>query len=389
MLLLPRINRVTDFISKQHKGTYVALSLLIATGIALQQYSNHSYNNFIIFTSSFNHLLAGQNLYSFYPSEYSDLFLYNPTFTILFAPFHFLPVWLGIIIWTIVNMLVFGFAISKLPFSSQEKAAITLLCLPDLINSLQHMQVNTISIAFIILTYVYLKEGKPFIAALLTVVVLFIKVYPAACGLFFLFFPNKLKYLAGVFVFSLVMFALPLLVVSFTELMHQYQNWFGSLQRDRTITEDLKSVSLISINYRLLSNPIDPGLIQLTGLSATLLPLAQIKKLKDSRWQVNYIAAICLLIIIFNHAAEPATYLLAVAGIAIWYFNNETTQLNNLLLMVAIVFTILTVTDLIPSYVKQNFILPYSIRAVPCAFIWIKLIFDLFKQPLKTPSYAK
>ncbi|MCW3106520.1 MAG: hypothetical protein JWQ09_1026, partial [Segetibacter sp.] len=316
MLVLPRINRVTGFISKQNKGAYVILSLLIATGIALQQYTNHSYNNYIIFTSSFNHLLAGQNLYSFYPSEYYDLFLYNPTFTILFAPFHFLPVWLGMITWTIINMLVFGFAINKLPFSNQVKAAITLLCLPDLINSLQHMQVNTISISFIILTYVSLKEGRPFIAAFLTVFVLFIKVYPAACGLFFLFFPGKLKYLTGVFVFGLLMFALPLLVVSPHELMQQYQNWFGSLQRDRTITEDLKSMSLISINYRLLSNPVNPALIQLAGLLATLLPLTQIKKLKDSRWQVNYIAAICLFIIVFNHAAEPATYLIAVAGIA-------------------------------------------------------------------------
>ncbi|MCW3111029.1 MAG: hypothetical protein JWQ09_5535, partial [Segetibacter sp.] len=113
----------------------------------------------------------------------------------------------------------------------------------------------------------------------------------------------------------------------------------------------------------------------------------QIKKLKDSRWQVNYIAAICLFIIVFNHAAEPATYLIAVAGIAIWYFNNEASLLNNLLLILAIVFTILTVTDIIPSYIKQNFILPYSIRAVPCALVWMKVIFDLFK-PLKTPSYA-
>jgi hypothetical protein len=289
------------------------------------------------------------------------------------------------VLWLSINLLGFTFAISKLPFNTEIKASIFLLCLPDCINSMQHMQINTLSIAFIILTLFFLKEGKVYLAGILTALLLFVKVYPAACGLFFLFFDNKVKYISSVIFFSIVIFALPLLFVSPAQLFQQYQNWFTSLQNDRSGEELRTCLSLISINYTWFRHPLNPLFIQLTGLLLLLAPLVRLNMYKNVQWQLNYLAAVSIFIIIFNHAAESATYIIAVTGVAIWYYNNTKSTTNNILLLIVIVGTIAAATDLFPSVIKKQFIQPYSIRAVPCVLVWIKLIVDLFK-PSKVRS---
>ena len=52
---------------------------------------NSHINNFIIFKTSFYHLIAHCNLYMKYPGEYFDIYLYGPVFAIFIAPFSFLP----------------------------------------------------------------------------------------------------------------------------------------------------------------------------------------------------------------------------------------------------------------------------------------------------------
>ena len=377
---------LSRFIADKKSWFYVVFCIALSTIISVQQYSNNRYNNFTIFRSSFGHLLHNRNLYSFYPREYEDVFLYNPSFAVFFAPFNALSVLPAMIVWLTIAVLSFVFAISKLPFSKQVLAGIFLLCLPDCINSMQYFQSNTISIAFIILTWAYLKEEKPYIAGLLTAFLFFIKIYPAACGLFFLFFPHKFKYVIGVLFFSGLFLLLPLLYISPQQLIQQYQNWYLSLQNDSAIDELGSCLSLISLNFQWLRHPVNVLVIQITGLLITLFPLTKHKMFEYGQWQLNYLCAIALFIIIFNHAAESATYVIAVAGVAIWYFNNRVSTLNNILLIFVIIGTILIITDIVPAHVKK-ISHAYSVRVIPCTLVWMKIISDLLK-PATNQRYA-
>lgn len=375
-ILAPKFLYKTAFM--QRRQVYLYIGLAIAAVIAWQQYTLHHYNNFIIFRTAFSHLTDNKNLYLFYPNEYDDLFLYNPTFAILFSPFSLMPVWLAMLTWTMGNMFLYLYAINRLPLHTPAKLFVLALCLPDCINSLQHQQVNSLNLSLMLLAFVMLRSRQTMLAALFTALVLFIKVYPAAIGLCFLFFPNKIKYLGWCTVWCIFLVALPLLVVPLHGLANQYQNWFASLQADRTVEENATSLSLISINYQWLKNPVNPLIIQLTGLGVTLLPLALKRSLfGNTRWQLTYLAGILLFIIVFNHAAESATYLLAVAGVGLWYVVNTRSRLNLLLLMLVVVLTVLSITDLVPAVIKKEFIQPYSIRAVPCVLVWLKIMYDL------------
>ena len=53
----------------------------------------HKHNNYLIFSQSFFHFINGTPLYTTYPDEYYDIFLYGPPFTIFVAHSRHYPHW--------------------------------------------------------------------------------------------------------------------------------------------------------------------------------------------------------------------------------------------------------------------------------------------------------
>src|ERR1051325_10117982 len=72
------------------------------------------YGNYLIFKNSFYNLTHGRDLYALYPEWNLDLFKYSPTFSVLFAPFSFIPDYAGVVIWNLMNSMVLFFAIKSL-----------------------------------------------------------------------------------------------------------------------------------------------------------------------------------------------------------------------------------------------------------------------------------
>jgi hypothetical protein len=81
--------------------------------------------------------------------------------------------------------------------------------------------------------------------------------------------------------------------------------------------------------------------------------------------------------VIFNHMAESPTFIIAVAGVAIWFYSQKPTTLNIALLILAVVFTCLSPTDIFSTYVRKEIFQPYVVKAVPCILIWLKISYDL------------
>src|SRR5262245_2862431 len=104
--ILPRVRRHDD---ARETGLEVKLSrqaaLLVvwvaAVLVVSAQVTVYRHANFEIFRPSWHNLLAGKNLYASYPPL--DVFIYTPTFAVLFAPFALLPLWLGILLWNAAN----------------------------------------------------------------------------------------------------------------------------------------------------------------------------------------------------------------------------------------------------------------------------------------------
>ncbi len=66
-----------------------------------------------------------------------------------------------------------------------------------------------------------------------------------------------------------------------------------------------------------------------------------------------------------------------MAGVALWFISSEKNWINIGLFAFAFIFTTLATTDLCPSYFSKHFIKPYTLKAVPCIFVWFNIIYDM------------
>ncbi|WP_431211919.1 hypothetical protein ACQ86N_40065 [Puia sp. P3] len=80
--------------------------------------------------------------------------------------------------------------------------------------------------------------------------------------------------------------------------------------------------------------------------------------------------------VIFNHKAESPTFVIVTAGIGIWYFSQRRDRVNLILLIVSFFLISMSVSDLVPAPVRNDFVRPYSIKAVMGIVIWFKILYE-------------
>jgi hypothetical protein len=85
-------------------------------------------------------------------------------------------------------------------------------------------------------------------------------------------------------------------------------------------------------------------------------------------------------VILFNHMAESPTLVIAVTGIAVWYFSNPRNLFDKILLGLTVVLTSLSGTDLFPANIRHDVIYPYVVKVFPIILVYGKLMFELMRR---------
>jgi hypothetical protein len=355
------------------------LLFVIVIIVTLQALAQDQIANYIIFKTASQRLLHGENLYDYiqYKIIY-DKFFYTPQFALFFIPFTYIPINISIFLWLALGALLFYVALQNLPLNNSQKTLLFFIALIDLINSLQNLQTNALNTALMLFIFVCLSSNKPLWAALCVAICLSVKIYPAAVGLLFLFYPNKLKFLVGSALFTVALFAIPLLILPKEYYFSSLEHWVKAVSEDANDKFIANSPSLIGINYTWLSRPFNHFYIELAGLVLVFVPLIKlIKKQTDGNFILLYLSFIMLFVVIFNHAAESPTYVIAITGAAIWYVVSPKSLTNHILLAILFIACILLPTDIYPQWLRKEYFMPLKIRVVPCLLIWIKLFYEL------------
>jgi hypothetical protein len=363
-----------------------AVLLLVAFVVWAQAISLDEIANFIIFKTASDRLMQQQNLYDFIQYRYIwDKFFYTPAFAALFIPFALLPLKFSVLCWLLISVACYYFSLRMLPLDHRQKTIIFLIALLDLINSLQNLQTNALNAGFMLVIAACLYRQKSARAGLATSLCLCIKIYPAAAAILLFLCPKKFPFLLWCAFFSTFIFLLPLAVVPAGYYLESMQMWFKTLAADTDVMEIYKSPSLVGINYTWFPQTLNHFYLQIGGLILTLIPLLKAdKKNHDKHFLLLYLAFLMIFVVIFNHAAESPTYVIAVTGAAIWYAVSEKSTLNNVLLVLLFVACILTPTDLFPGWLRKEYLAPLKIRVIPCLLIWIKIFYQLLTR--KTES---
>jgi len=387
------IKNIFDFSKKPIFLTILWFLLPLIAVLLLLNGGDSEINNYLIFKNVFWHTIHEQNLYITYPDAYFDKNHYGPLFSILIAPFAVLPNFIGATSWAILNVWILFYAVHKLPITNWGKNIILLISLIETLTSIQNLQFNPMLCSWIILTYVFIKEGKLGLAAMLIVAGAFIKLY-GVVGLPFIFFTKDYKKLIGyLMLWAFLFFCLPMFISSPEFVMQSYLDWYHSLieknienvssnqsggMQDISVMGFVKRVS----GFYSISNfyfIIPAGFMM-------LLPLYRFSKLNLVKFQLTYLAQLLIGLVIYSTSAESPTYVIAVTGFGIWYvlFAPKPKKWMYILLLFVLILTVFSPTDFFPKFLRDQYVVKYSLKAVPCFLSWliisIQLIFAKFDQ---------
>ena len=302
------------------------------------------------------------------------------------APFAYLPDAAGLLLWNLLNTLILFYALWQLPLASDKAKLFAVgFILIELITSLQNSQSNGLMAGLIISAFVFLESKKPAWASLCIVLTVFIKLFGAAAFALFIFYPGKLKALAYSLCWMVLFALLPLLVVTPSQLNFLYHEWFNLLNHDQNVSYGLSVAGWLHSWFHL---HIPNSIMTACGAILLLLPLFKTSYYSDVKFRLLFLSSLLVWLVIFNHKAESPTFVIAMAGVAIWYFSQEKKIENTVLLVIAFVFTSLSQTDLFPREFREIFVAPYVLKAIPCILIWLKIVHNmLLYEGKKIPSH--
>jgi len=123
--------------------------------------------------------------------------------------------------------------------------------------------------------------------------------------------------------------ALPLLFVSPHQLTFLYESWARLLAVDQAAST---GVSVMSWLHNWFGFDPPANVVVGAGMMVMLVPLLRVRAYADPTFRALVLAALLIWIVIFNHKAEPNTFVIATAGVAVWFFARAPSRLRLTLL---------------------------------------------------------
>ena len=346
-------------------------------------------NNFLIYKQVFWHTLEQRHLYLSYPQEYADVNHYGPLFSILIAPFALMPVFVGCFFWCLLNVAVLFYAIKKLPVTILQQRWILLIGVFELITSIHSVQFNPMLCGMIILSFTALEKEDIALSTFFIVAGTLIKIYSVVGLLFFLFTPHKKKFILYSAMWFVLLFCLPMLISSPAFIIESYKNWVTVLVEkngqniESSMNAGMQDISVMGMIRRIFRAYQMPNLyVTLPAGILMLLPLLRFNFWQNQSYRLHYLAILLIGLVIFSSSAESPTYIIAVIGYLIWHVQqpNNNRLPYKVLMGLVLLLTIFSPTDLFPRFIREQYVLRYSLKALPCFIAWLAVVYTLFKS---------
>jgi hypothetical protein len=339
------------------------------------------YNNYIIFKNSSFHLLGQLNLYASYPSEQYDLFKYTPSFALFFGLFALLPNALGLFFWNLLNVAlpILGFS-QLLGLNKKIKPILLLLLIPEMLTSVLNSQSNGLILGLMLLALASIQRGNTLRAVVFICITGFIKLFGIALFAVFLLYPNQLKKaVIQAFVITLVLFGIPLIVTPFDTLLQQYVNYFDLLKNDGSIFVKYSVMAWLNTWFHFNLNK---NIVLIIGLIIQMIPLFFPSDFLK-RNSIVYGLSWMIWVVIFNHMAESATFIIAVGAImAFLSMRDKISSYHFLAFLLLFFLTELGPSDIYPRYMRIWIVDTAQLKVFPCIVFWIFTLFEMINIDL-------
>ena len=372
--------------------TLFGLWTLLAVVAGLTKMAPHRHNNFLIFRGVFWHTIQKLSLYDFYPTEYNDHNHYGPIFSLVIAPFAVVPDAIGLLGWLVVLALGMYYAVRRLPLEEGRQIFLYWFCAHELLTALQMQQFNIAIAAIIIGSFAAIEKGREVTAAFLIVLGTFVKLYGVVGLAFFFFVKRKPRFILALIGWSVVCFVAPMLISSPEYVIGQYVEWYERLaaKNGENTFSLMQNISLLGMIRKASgSASYSDLLVILPGLALFGLPYLRFGQYRHLAFRYAILSSVLLFVVLFSTGSESSTYIIPFAGIALWYATSpwKRSGWDVALLVFAFVLSSLSPSDLFPRSLREAYVLPYALKALPPTLIWLRLSYELLTRdyaPSKT-----
>ena len=372
--------------------TLFGLWTLLAVVAGLTKIAPHRHNNFLIFRGVFWHTIQKLSLYDFYPTEYNDHNHYGPIFSLVIAPFAVVPDAIGLLFWLVVLALGMYYAVRRLPLEEGRQIFLYWFCAHELLTALQMQQFNIAIAAIIIGSFAAIEKGREVTAAFLIVLGTFVKLYGVVGLAFFFFVKRKPRFILALIGWSVVCFVAPMLISSPEYVVGQYVEWYERLaaKNGENTFSLMQNISLLGMIRKASgSASYSDLLVILPGLALFGLPYLRFGQYRHLAFRYAILSSVLLFVVLFSTGSESSTYIIPFAGIALWYTTSpwKRSGWDVALLVFAFVLSSLSPSDLFPRSLREAYVLPYALKALPPTLIWLRLSYELLTRDY-APSKA-
>ena len=354
--------------------------------------SYNSDGNYRIFIGVWNHTIAELPLFDHYPEEYDDMNHYGPFFALVIAPFAWMTRYAGMFFWMLFLSMFLYVSVRKSDFTKYQQMFIFWFCSHELLNALFLQQYNVAITAGVLLTFTMIERKQDFWAAFFIMLGTMIKLYGIVGLVFFFFSKNKTKLLLSCLFWGVVMFIAPMAVASPEYIISQYYEWYVAL-----VEKNADNINVLAGNMADLSTNISLlGMVRRTtqivtysdlwliipGIIAFCIPYLRISQYKNVAFRQTLLASVLMFTVLFSTGSENSTYIIAFAGVALWYCCApwQRTKWDIALMVLVFIISSLSPGDLFPKVIYREIIQPYALKALPVTIVWLKLCYEMYTK---------
>lgn len=365
------------------------LGFVIAVAASLIELLRGGAENYCVFRDATLQFWQGINPYT---QEFVDVhhryFIYSPIFCVLFAPFAFMPFYLGGLVWNLFGYTVFYFGIKNLPGVLSAKAPLIMLyLLLTVAQSLFCFQFNLLVAAIFVWALVLLERDQAFWAILLIMISATTKIYGAVELALLLFYPRFWRNVGYVLLTGIGLLLLPALHGGVEGLLSGYQNWLAQLVSHQSTGIYYSFLFLPGIRSFALPYM---RLFQASVLLLMAIPFAfQMSNLKSEisnlKYKISLLAALMGYIVLFSEAAEYTTYTITMTGYSLWYFLEDKRPLVDRILFWAlfVLWCVMPIDLFCPSKLCNYIHSTLWIGVLTYTVAWVRMIYITCKRSLR------
>jgi len=390
-----KINTIWTRIKRVLTDDRVMTGLWVVIGIvsAVTKLSIARHNNYLIYKGVFWHAWQGLSLFGAYPMEYGDMNHYGPLFALIMAPFAVLPDWAGMVLWNVGMALLLMWAIRQLDLTRYQYIFMIWFCAHELLTALFMQQFNVVTVALIVLSYAFVNKEKDIWATLAIAVGTLTKLYGIVGLAFFFFSKHKGKYILWMGVWTLVLLAAPILIMSPEYVVQTYQDWIVdltsknsdnamSLMQNISLLGMIRKIGFAASGGAVMWQTYSDLIVIVPGLLLFFAPYIRIRQYNNLAFQQTLLASVLMFVCLFSTGTESSGYIVALVGVVLWYtaapWKRNTWDM--ILLIFCFILTSLSPSDLFPAYVRREWVQPYALKALPVAIIWLQLTVEMLTK---------